>query len=106
MSAQHQLCGLPPKKIPNFLQPIKDNIELKTPGVYSMPCKCGQVCIGQTRHSIKTRFMEHRHDNLLEQPDRSAVAELSINLGHHIKLQDTTVLYTKVTYMGWMTGRP
>jgi hypothetical protein len=31
------------------------------------------------------------------QPEKSAVAEHSINLGHRIKLQDTTVLCTKAT---------
>jgi hypothetical protein len=36
------------------------------------------------------------------QPEKSAVAEHSINLGHCIKLQDTTVLYTKATCMDRM----
>jgi hypothetical protein len=30
-------------KIPSFLQPVKNDLELNTPGVYNMPCKCGQV---------------------------------------------------------------
>jgi hypothetical protein len=40
--------GLLPRKIANFLQPMKDDLGLKTPGVYSIPCECGQVYIGQT----------------------------------------------------------
>jgi hypothetical protein len=50
--------GLPPKKIPSFLWPVKDDIGLKTTGVYSVPCKCGQVYISQTSCSIKTRVKE------------------------------------------------
>jgi hypothetical protein len=30
------------------------------------------------------------------------MAKHSINLSHHVKLQDTTVLYTKMTYMDCM----
>jgi hypothetical protein len=35
--------GLPPKKIPGFLRPVKDDLGLKTPGVNSVPSECGQV---------------------------------------------------------------
>jgi hypothetical protein len=40
---------LPPpsqKKIPSFLQPVKDNLEVKTPGMHNVPCKCVQVYTG------------------------------------------------------------
>jgi hypothetical protein len=37
--------GLPLRKIPSFLRPVKDVLELKAPDVYSIPCKCGQVCM-------------------------------------------------------------
>jgi hypothetical protein len=32
----------------------------------------------------------------------SCGCEHSISLGHHIKLQDTTILSTSMTYMDWM----
>jgi hypothetical protein len=38
----------PQRKISNFLCPVKDDLELRTPGVYSIPCECGQVYLGQT----------------------------------------------------------
>jgi hypothetical protein len=94
--------GLPPKKIPSFLQPVKDDLELMTPGVYSAPCECSQVYIGQTGRSIETRNKKHHRHMCLEQPDKLAVAENSINHVHHIKLQGTTILSTKATYMDRM----
>jgi hypothetical protein len=94
--------GLPLKKIPGFLRPVKDDLGLKTPGVYSMPCECGQVYIGQTGRSIETRVMEHQRHIHLQHLDKSAVAEHSINLDHRIQLQNTTILSTKSRYMDRM----
>jgi hypothetical protein len=60
--------GLPLKKIPRFLLPVKDDLGLKTPGVYSMPCKNCQVYTRQTGNSTETRIKEQHHMRL-EQPD-------------------------------------
>jgi hypothetical protein len=101
MLSRHNIksVGLPPRKIASFLQPVKDNLGLKTPGVYSIPCECGQVYIGETGRSIDTRIKEnHRHIRLTH-PDKSAVAEHSISRGHRIQLQDTKILSTKSRYM-------
>jgi hypothetical protein len=51
--------------------------------------------IGQTGRSIYTRIKEHQRHFRLDQPDKLAVAEQSINLGHRIPLQDSTILSTK-----------
>jgi hypothetical protein len=101
MLSRHNIkfVGLPPRKIANFLRPVKDDLELKTPGVYSIPCECGQVYIRQTGRSIDTRIKEHHRHIRLAHPDKSAVAKHSISWGHRIQLQDTKILSTKTRYM-------
>jgi hypothetical protein len=56
--SQHNIksVGLPPKKVSSFLQPVKDNLGLRTSGVYRIPCECGKVYIGQTGRSVDTRW--------------------------------------------------
>jgi hypothetical protein len=39
--------GLLTEKISSFLQPVKDDLGLKTVGVYSVHCECGLVCISK-----------------------------------------------------------
>ena len=67
-------------------------VGLRTPGVYSIPCECGRVYIGQSGRSIQLRIKEHDRHIGLEQPDKSAVAEHSFNHDHIIKLQDIKLL--------------
>jgi hypothetical protein len=81
---------------------VKDDLGLKTPGVYSVPCECGQVYIGQTGRSTETSIKEHQRHIRLQHPDKSAVAEHSINLDHRIQIQNTTILSTKSRYMDRM----
>jgi hypothetical protein len=57
--------GLPPKKVTRFLRPIKDDLGLKTPGIYSIPCKCGRAYIGQIRHSNETSIKTAQSVHLL-----------------------------------------
>ena len=53
---------LPPKKIKQMLRPVKDEQGLKTPGVYEIPCECGQIYIGQTGCTVSERISEHERD--------------------------------------------
>jgi hypothetical protein len=53
------------------------------------------VYIGQTGRSIEARIKKYQGHVHLEQPDRSAVAEHSIDLGYCIQLQDANILFTK-----------
>jgi hypothetical protein len=84
---------LTPRKISTFLSPLKDNLGLRTPVVYSIPCESGQVNIRQTRRSVETRIKKHHHFIWLGHPDKSAVAEHTFNRHHLIKSLNTQILY-------------
>ncbi|XP_023707716.1 uncharacterized protein LOC111864596 [Cryptotermes secundus] len=87
--------GLPPNKLPSFLQPVKDSLGLRTQGVYSIPCGCSKVYIDLMGLSMDMRLKEHQRHIRLEHPDKSAVAEHSIDLRYRIQLQNTSILATK-----------
>jgi hypothetical protein len=64
MLAKHNInsVALPHRKIANYLPPFKEAIGLRTPGIYSIPCECGSVYIGQSGRTIQHRINEHnRH---------------------------------------------
>jgi hypothetical protein len=46
LSLHIKSVSLPPRKISSFLWLVKDDMGLKMPGVYSIPCECNQVYIG------------------------------------------------------------
>jgi hypothetical protein len=61
LSRQNIKCvDLQPRKVPIPLLPIKGNLGLETPGVYSVSCECGPDYIGQTGRSIETEVKEHQ----------------------------------------------
>jgi hypothetical protein len=60
MLAKHNIksIAIPPKKISNYLPPVKDTVGLRTPGIYSIPCECGKVYIGQSDHPYIYRIID------------------------------------------------
>jgi hypothetical protein len=76
---------LPPRKLFSYVPPVKDAMGLITPGIYSIPCECRRVYIGQSGWSIQIRIKEHNRHIRLAQPNKSAVAEHSINHDHIIQ---------------------
>jgi len=81
MLAKHNIksVALPPRKIFSHLPPVKDALGLRTQGIYSIPCECGRVYIGQSGRSVQLRIKEHNRHIRLAQPNKSAVAEHSFN---------------------------
>jgi hypothetical protein len=100
--ARHNIrsVALPHMKLSSPLRPVKDHLGLRTPGVYRIPCECGRVYIGQTGRSVDIRLKGHQRHIRLEHPDKSAVAEHSIDHGHCIQSHNSSILATKTRYMG------
>jgi hypothetical protein len=85
-------------KLSSLLHPVKDYLGLRTPGVYRIPCECDRVYIGQPGRSVDVRLKEHQRHIRLEHPDKSAIAEHSIDQGHCIPFHNSSIFATKTRY--------
>jgi hypothetical protein len=99
--ARHNIkfVGLPHMKLSILLRPVKDHLEIGIPGFYRISCECGRVYIGQTGRSVDIRLKQHQWHIRLEHPDKSAIAEHSIDQGHDIQFHNSSILTTKTRYM-------
>jgi predicted GIY-YIG superfamily endonuclease len=88
----------PPSKIRNLLRPVKDDLGLKTPGVYCIPCECGKTYIGQTGRTVEHRCKEHERYIKLFYPEKSGLAEHSITEKHRILFSDTKIISKSSNY--------
>ena len=85
----------PPNSLSNMLDSTKDLFEKKLlQGVYTIPCSCDKVYIGETGRSIKTRLKEHGVDIHHCRIKNSSVAKHSCDTKHHIRLEKAEVLAT------------
>jgi hypothetical protein len=89
---------VPIKKNRQLLRTAKDDLGLKISSVYRIPCECGKVYIGQTVRSIEARCEEHMRHIQLDKPEKSAVAEHSINTRHKTDF-NVSVLDRALGYM-------
>jgi hypothetical protein len=86
-------------KLPSLLRPVKDCLGLRTQRVYRIFCECCRVYFGHTGPYVDIRFYEHQRHVRLEHPDKSDVAENSIDQRHRIQFHNSSILATKTRYM-------
>jgi hypothetical protein len=71
-----------------------DDVGLKIPGDYCITCECSKVYIDQSGCTVEKRVDEHQRHIRHSHPEKSAVAEHSINIDHKIRFQETKILAT------------
>ena len=90
---QIKVAFSPPNTLKGMLDHAKDQTDpRKNKGVYSIPCDCGKVYIGETGRSIQTRLKEHNADITHNRAKQSALAEHSVASKHHISLENAKVI--------------
>ena len=67
-------------------------------GIYSIPCSCGELYIGETSRSIKLRLKEHCANTIHERTKKLAVAEHSSRTDHHVCSEEAKVLALEEHY--------
>ncbi|PSN31891.1 hypothetical protein C0J52_20819 [Blattella germanica] len=80
-------------KLHSRLVNVKDRpAKLATAGIYSIPCSCGLLYIGQTGRTVEERRKEHIRYCKLHQVDKSAIAQHSAETGHAIDFDKIDIL--------------
>jgi hypothetical protein len=90
---------IPAKTNAHLLKSVTDDLGLKVPGTYSIPCECDKVYIRQMGCTIQTRCKEQEWYLRLYQLDKLVVAKHSIKEGHRINFKDTRALARTMDFM-------
>jgi hypothetical protein len=94
-----RICGLAPHEI--IQSPLSGQRPPWTKDTRGLqnPVECSRVYIGQMSHSVDIRLKEHQRHIRLEHPNKSAIAEHSIDKGHRIQFHNSSILAMKTRYM-------
>ena len=90
-------------KIKNKLQTkfskLKDKLPLdeQTHVVYSLPCSCSKIYIGQTSNSLKTRIQKHKSDIRLEKNSTAFTQHIKLT-NHTPQFSDVNILNIEKNY--------
>ncbi|PSN47874.1 hypothetical protein C0J52_01236, partial [Blattella germanica] len=93
-----QTAFCPPAKIKNLLRSVKDDLGLRMPGIYKIPCECNKVYIGQTGRTVLEHVNEHQRYMRLGYSEKSAVAQPSYDTGHRIMFCETALVEKSSKY--------
>ena len=76
------------------LSRVKDKLltRMSSCAVYSIPCSCGKVYIGETTRRLEQRISEHQDACRKGEEKKSAVAEHAWKEHHPIRWQETSVI--------------
>jgi hypothetical protein len=90
----------PPNTIKGMVDSAKDPIEPNMhKGVYSIPCSCNKVYIGETGKSMNIRLKKHNTDLKWNRSHKYALAEHSSRTSHLVCLEDAKII-AKVDHYG------
>ena len=82
-----------------LLDKSKDPIDPKLrKDIYSIPCSCGKIYIGETGRAIKIRIKEHCADIRHERIKKSAISKHYQKTNRHICIEDAKVIAIEENY--------
>lgn len=90
----------PPNTIKNMLESAKDAIDPKNhKGVYSIPCSCHKVYIGETGRYVGVRLKEHISDITRNRSDKSGLAKHACSSSHYICMEQAKLIHKEDHYL-------
>ena len=79
--------------------PPREQYEIKVV-VYSIPCECGRVYIGETGRTLKQRIGEHKRA-VKNQDKNNGIGVHILQTGHEIKWEDAVVTHREQHWTKW-----